>query len=135
MLLKHFCRKAVIVGGLIILIIKLIIRPFQVLPDGEFFWGIAPNLISSFLVPFFAYWFCIGKNNWLARTFKIQTIYDLRIVSLKGLALIMVNEYLQLIPVFGRTFDLNDLLSSFAGIGISYFVFRKLQQRYAWQTA
>jgi len=36
---------------------------------------------------------------------------------------------MQLIPVFGRTFDYNDILFSSVGLVASYFVFNKIQTR------
>ncbi|MBK7677969.1 MAG: VanZ family protein [Chitinophagaceae bacterium] len=96
----------------------------------RFVLNIAPNLLGSFLIPFGAYWFFSGKNFLVARIFKIETTYDLRLVCLLGFGMLIINEYLQLIPIFGRTFDLNDILFSSFGLLTSYFVFGKLQQRY-----
>jgi len=43
--------------------------------------------------------------------------------------MLVVNEYLQLIPFFGRTFDYNDILFSSVGLFVSYFVFSRIQSR------
>ena len=94
-----------------------------------FFLNIAPNLLGSFLIPFGAYWFFSGKNFLIARLFKIDCLYDLRIVCLLGFVMLVVNEYLQLIPFFGRTFDYNDILFSSVGLMASCFVFARLQTR------
>lgn len=98
--------------------------------DGPaFFLGIAPNLFGSFLIPFGAYWFFCGRNYWVARIFKIESTYDLRLVCLLGFGMLVVNEYLQKIPFFGRTFDYNDILFSSIGLLLSCMVFDKLQSR------
>ena len=104
--IKQISKRLVIAGSLLILSIKLIIRPFYLSDDpARFFLGIAPNLFGSFLIPFAAYWLFNGKDFSIARIFKIQSLYDLRAVCLIGLGLLIINEYLQLIPFFGRTFD------------------------------
>ena len=95
----------------------------------RFFLNIAPNLLGSFLIPFGAYWFFSGRNFLVARVFKIETQYDLRLVCLLGFGMLIVNEYLQLIPFFGRTFDYNDIFSSSVGLMAAYFTFRKIQSR------
>lgn len=95
----------------------------------RFFLNIAPNLLGSFLIPFGAYWFFSGCNFLVARVFKIETSYDLRLVCLLGFGMLIVNEYLQLIPFFGRTFDYNDILFSSVGLLASSFVFGRLRSR------
>lgn len=95
----------------------------------RFFLNIAPNLLGSFLIPFGAYWFFSGRNFLVARVFKIETPYDLRLVCLLGFGMLIVNEYMQLIPFFGRTFDYNDILFSSVGLLASSFVFGKIQSR------
>ena len=126
--LKQISKWSVIAGTLLIWTIKFIIRPLHLLDEpGSFFLGIAPNLFGSFLIPFGAYWFFSGRNYMLARIFRLQNVYDLRLVCILGFGLLVVNEYLQLIPVFGRTFDFNDILFSSVGLLASYFVFGKLQ--------
>jgi hypothetical protein len=130
--LKRISRRWVIVGTLIIWAIKFIVRPLSLFEDPlKFFLGIAPNLFGSFLIPFGAYWFFSGRNFLVARVFRIQSAYDLRLVCLMGLAMLIINEYLQLIPFFGRTFDLYDILFSMVGLLTSYFVFSRVQLRYA----
>jgi len=128
--LKHISKWFVITGTLIIWMIKFVIRPLHLFDDpARFFLNIAPNLFGAFLIPFGAYWFFSGRNFLVARIFRIQTAYDLRIVCLMGLGMLIVNEYLQLIPFFGRTFDYNDILFSSVGLMTSYFVFGKIQSR------
>ncbi|MBL0069115.1 MAG: VanZ family protein [Chitinophagaceae bacterium] len=129
--LKQISKRLIITGTLVIWAIKFIIRPMNLFDDPtRFVLNIAPNLLGSFLIPFGAYWFFSGKNFLVARIFKIETTYDLRLVCLLGFGMLIINEYLQLIPIFGRTFDLNDILFSSFGLLAAYFVFGKLQQRY-----
>lgn len=128
--LKQISRWSVITGTLLIWTIKFIIRPLHLFEEPlSFFLGIAPNLFGSFLIPFGAYWFFSGRNFLLARIFRLQNVYDLRLVCMLGFGMLVVNEYLQLIPVFGRTFDYNDILFSSVGLLASYFVFGRLQTR------
>lgn len=130
MQLKQLSKRLVIFGALTIWLIKFLIRPFHMWNDAQFFLGIAPNLLGSFLIPFAAYWLFSGRNYLLARVFRIQSEYDLRIVCLLGLGMLIVNEYLQLISFFDRTFDLYDMIFSTVGLAVSYFVFGKMQQWY-----
>ena len=128
--LKQLSKWFVIIGTLFIWTIKFVIRPLHLFDDPvRFFFNVAPNLFGSFLIPFGAYWFFNGRNFLLARIFHIQSSYDLRLVCLMGFGMLVVNEYLQLIPFFGRTFDYNDILFSSVGLMASYFVFGKIQSR------
>ena len=134
MQLKQTSKRLVIAGTLFIWIIKFVIRPLY--PEHDpvlFFLGIAPNLFGSFLIPFGAYWFFSGRTFLVARIFRIRSPYDLRLVCLIGMGMLIVNEYLQLIPFFGRTFDLYDIVFSSVGLLCSYFVFARIQQRYGMQ--
>src|SRR5262245_42266942 len=125
---KQLCKYAVITGTLIIWLIKFLIRPLYLTPDAfRFFLNIAPNLLGSFLIPFGAYWFFAGRNFLVARIFRIDSLHDLRVVCLLGFVLLVINEYLQRVPVFGRTFDYYDIISSFIGLLFSYVVFGKIQ--------
>ena len=128
--LKQISKWFIIAGTLIIWAIKFIVRPLQLFDDPtRFFLNIAPNLLGSFLIPFGAYWFFSGRNFLVARVFKIETSYDLRLVCLLGFGMLIVNEYLQRIPFFGRTFDYNDILFSSIGLLAAYFTFGKIQSR------
>lgn len=128
--LKGISKWVIISGTLVIWIIKFGIRPLYAFDDPtRFFLNIAPNLLGSFLIPFGAYWFFSGRNYLVARIFKIHTPYDLRMVCLLGFGMLLVNEYLQLIPFFGRTFDYNDIIFSSVGLGVAYFVFNRIQSR------
>ena len=114
-------------GTLLIWLIKFGIRPYYDLGEPtNFFLGIAPNLLGSFLIPFGAYWVFSGREFLIARIFRIHSLIDLRNVCLLGFAMLVVNEYLQLIPIFGRTFDYFDIGFSAVGLSMSYFVFGKI---------
>jgi hypothetical protein len=113
---------------------KFIIRPLHLFDDPlRFFLNIAPNLFGSFLIPFGAYWFFSGRNFMVARLFRIESAYDLRLVCIMGFGMLVVNEYLQRIPFFGRTFDYNDILFSSVGLMASYFVFAKIQSHKSYE--
>lgn len=122
MRLKAVSSKIVVVGTIIIWLVKFFIRPFLPIPASlQPLIGIAPNLIGSFLLPFGACWF-------FQRFFRLQTKQDLIITCYTGLLLVIVNEYLQLIPFFGRTFDYLDILSSFLGVWLGYISFARIMQ-------
>jgi hypothetical protein len=132
--LKQTSKRFFIIGTLLIWTIKFIIRPLHLFDEpAKFFLGIAPNLFGSFLIPFAAYWFFSGRDFLIARIFRIQSVYDLRLVCLMGFGMLIINEYLQLIPFFGRTFDYNDIIFSSVGLIASYFAFSKIQQHYETQ--
>jgi hypothetical protein len=125
--IRQISKWIVIVGTLIIWLIKFGIRPIYDLGQPmNFFLGIAPNLIGSFLIPFGACWFFSGREFLIARIFRIQSLADLRLVCLMGFGMLVINEYLQLIPIFGRTFDYFDIIFSAIGLSASYFVFGKI---------
>jgi glycopeptide antibiotics resistance protein len=128
--LKLTCKWFIVTGTLVIWAIKFIVRPMHLFDEpGRFFLNIAPNLLGSFLIPFGAYWFFSGRNFLVARLFRIECPYDLRLVCVMGFGMLVVNEYLQRIPFFGRTFDLNDIFFSSVGLLVAYFVFSRLQTR------
>lgn len=120
----------VITGAMIIWLIKFGIRPAcDCEAPLKFFLGIAPNLLGSVLVPFGACWFFSGRNFFAARFFHIHSFSDLRQVCFIGFGLLLINEYLQLIPVFGRTFDYFDILSSAIGLSVAYFIYARILSR------
>lgn len=128
--LKQISKWIVITGTLMIWVVKYFIRPMQVFDySTRFFLNIAPNLLGSFLIPFGAYWFFSGKKFLIARIFRMECPFDLRVVCLLGFGMLILNEYLQLIPFFGRTFDYNDILFSSVGLMASCFVFSRLHFR------
>jgi VanZ like family len=107
----------VISGTLLIWTIKWGIRPYVDAGAGwQFFLGIAPNLLGCFLLPFGAHWF-------FERIFRFQTIQHLRLACTVGFILVVMNEFIQIIPVFGRTFDWNDIVFSVLGTSLGYKAF------------
>jgi len=121
--LKHISKWVMIAGILLIWGVKFIIRPFVHIPDAcKLLCGIAPNLIGSFLVPF-------GACLFFQRFFRLQSLRDLSFTCLFGLLLVIMNEYLQRIPVFGRTFDYLDIVSSVIGVCFGYWAFSGLMKR------
>ena len=127
--LKKTSRWVVIIGTLLIWSIKFLIRPFVFIdPSLKPLVGLAPNLIGSFLLPFGACWF-------FQRIFRLETDVDLNVTCFFGLLLVIINEYLQLIPLFGRTFDYLDIISSVIGVFLGHLYFRKLMFRYIPSTA
>lgn len=122
--LKNASRRIMIVGVLLIWSIKFLVRPFIFIdPFFKPLVGLSPNLIGSFLLPFGACWF-------FQRIFRLETTTDLDITCCFGLLLVVINEYLQLIPVFGRTFDYLDIISSVVGVFFGHLYFKKLITRY-----
>ena len=128
--INQLSKWILIIGTLTIWAIKFVIRPMQ-LVDGTtlYFLNIAPNLLGSFLIPFASYWFFSSRNFLVARLFHIACPYDLRLVCAIGFGMLVVNEYLQRITFFGRTFDYNDILFSSVGLLVSYLVFNRFQSR------
>lgn len=124
---KEISKRFVIAGTLLIWTIKYIIRPVHIGGDPlSFLLNVAPNFLGSFLIPFGACWFFGGKDFWLARMFRVRSYYELRIVCGMGFGMLVVNEYLQRIPFFGRTFDLYDIVFSALGLLLSYFACARL---------
>jgi hypothetical protein len=127
MQIKQVSKRLVISGAIIIWVIKYFIRPLQFFEEPfRFFLNIAPNLFGSFLVPFAVYWFFNGRSFRMSKVFRIETPYQLSLVCLIGFGMLVINEYLQQIPFFGRTFDISDILFSALGLLVSYFVFSGL---------
>ena len=118
----------VISGTLLIWTLKFIIRPFVHIPYFlKALAGIAPNLIGSFLLPFSACW----MFSWM---FGMRTTRELKIACWSGLTLVVINEYLQLIPLFGRTFDYFDIVSSFIGLFLGYRFYAGLMAKTQFKT-
>jgi hypothetical protein len=113
---RLFCKWITITGVLVILTVKWVIRPYYYFKPGSgFLLGIAPNFLGAFLLLFGAKWLLPKFIDW-------QTNLSLRMFCLTCFALLVINEYLQLIPVFGRTFDYFDIIASAAGLYISYLL-------------
>ena len=117
-------------GAGLILFIKLYIRPYFQL-DGilKGMEGIAPNFIAAFIMPFAAYWLYTHPKFLNGLLLRFAFFADLRVVSLVGFLLIVINEYFQLMPVWGRTFDYLDIFSSALGQLSAYYAFLFLQRK------
>jgi len=136
MQLKRISKHLIISGTLIIWIIKYILRPLDLFDEpSRVFFGGGPNGLGCFVITFCGGLFFLGDNFLGWGFFRIQSSYDLKMVCLLGFGMLVVNEYLQLMSIFGRTFDYFDILFSFIGLLSAYFVFSKLQQKYMTQAA
>lgn len=115
-------------GTIVIWIIKWVLRPVYGADPHTLFGfllGVAPNFIGSFLIPFAASWMQTWLPGYWLTLIRVHNDVLLRRTCVFGYALVVVNECLQLIPVFGRTFDWADLLFSLLAAGLSYVVFRR----------
>ena len=125
MTLKNVCKLTLISGAILIESIKWVIRPLcHTIKPLNFFLGIAPNLLGAFLLPFGCYWL-------LNRFINVHDDKQLRLFCTISFFLLVINELLQLVPAFGRTFDYYDIAASAVGLIASYFLcgrylFRKL---------
>jgi hypothetical protein len=120
MYLKTVSKWTMIAGTLLIWTVKFIVRPFVHIPQGiKPLVGLAPNLVGSFLLPF-------GACLFFQRFFRLQSSSDLTFTCSFGLLLVIINEYLQIIPFFGRTFDYLDIFSSVVGVFCGHLVFARL---------
>lgn len=132
MQLRTNCRNMVVAGFILIWLIKLVIRPYvHVTGFSKLLLGIAPNLLGAYLIPFGAYWLYTHPRFFNGRLLRFSFFSETRFVCLFGFSLALSNEYLQLIPVFGRTFDLLDILFSGVGLITAYYSFIALQRKYA----
>jgi len=114
---RDISKRLVITGTLLIWIIKFGIRPLHIGSEPLlFFLNVAPNFLGSFLIPFGACWFFSNRDHFVGRVFRTRTQAEINRVCLLGFSMLVVNEYLQKIPVFGRTFDLNDIFFSALGL-------------------
>lgn len=120
MYLKNISKWTIIIGTLLIWTVKFVIRPFVYIPSSvKPLIGLAPNLVGSFLLPF-------GACLFFQRFFRLETHTHLTFTCSFGLLLVIINEYLQLIPFFGRTFDYLDIFSSVIGVFCGHLLFAKL---------
>lgn len=123
--LKHISKWVMISGTLLIWSVKFLVRPFVHIPVSlKPIVGLAPNLVGSFMLPF-------GACLFFQRFFRFENAKDLAFACSFGLLMVIVNEYLQRIPVFGRTFDYLDILSSVVGVFIGHLVFARCMSRRA----
>ena len=110
-------RLILFIGFILIVLVKLFIRPFVTLPPALFICrDVAPNLISAFLIPFCGDLFL---KRWIQLIEKRSVLFICGI----GMVILVLNELAQLFPVFHRTFDYFDILFSFIGVALGYFVF------------
>jgi hypothetical protein len=134
MQLRNYCRWTVIIGTLLIWMIKLGIRPYVHLDASmKFIAGISPNFFGAFLIPFAAYWLYTHSLFFNGSLMRFDFFSDTRIVCLFGFSLAVINEYFQLIPLFGRTFDYFDILFSAVGLVLSYYLFTALQKKIVYE--
>jgi hypothetical protein len=134
MQLRNYCKWTVIIGTLLIWMTKFGIRPYVHLnPSINFVAGIAPNFLASALIPFAAYWLYTHSLFFNGCLMRFDFFSDTRIVCLFGFSLAVINEYFQLIPVFGRTFDYFDILFSAVGLIFSYYWFTTLQKKMVYE--
>ncbi|MBI2731193.1 MAG: hypothetical protein HYX40_10640 [Sphingobacteriales bacterium] len=122
---KDFCKWIAITGTLLIWTVKWAIRPyFHFNALNTLLLGIAPNLLGSFLLP-------VGGSWLLSKYIDLQIESVLRWFCVLCFCFLVLNEYLQLIPFFGRTFDYYDILASAIGLCCSYyFINRALAVRF-----
>lgn len=112
-------RWILIIGLFLIVLVKFIIRPFVAVPPSlGLYRDVAPNLISSFLIPF-------GADLFLKRWIQLIDKRSVLWLCIAGLVIISLNEIAQLFPVFRRTFDYFDLVFSLIGVSLGYLVFTR----------
>ena len=112
-------RWILIIGLFLIILVKFIIRPFVAVPPSlGLYRDVAPNLISSFLIPF-------GADLFLKRWIQLIDKRSVLWLCIAGLVIISLNEIAQLFPVFRRTFDYFDLVFSLIGVSLGYLVFTR----------
>jgi hypothetical protein len=127
--IRRSVKRIIIAGVLVIWAVKFLLRPYVQMNEAlNFTAGIAPNLLGSFLVPYVAYWLYTHPGFFNGQLLRFYFFSDNRIVCLTGFGLALVNEYMQLIPIFGRTFDYYDLLSSAIGSIVSFYSFTYMQR-------
>lgn len=123
MFLKNYSKWIVIAGTLLIWFVKFFVRPYLHVPAGlQLLVDVSPNLIGSFLLPFGACWL-------FKKYFLLENAMHLKLTCAAGLLLVIADEYIQLVPFFGRTFDMLDILSSFAGAAAGYYVYAKMMTK------
>lgn len=112
-----------ILGTLLILTVKFYIRPYVHVPGLlQPVIDVAPNYMGCMVLPFAIQWIC-------RKYIRFVNTTEIQLMCGAGLALVIINEFLQLIPVFGRTFDVLDIVFSFAGIITGYYLFTFFAQR------
>jgi len=127
--MRKYCKWIVLAGFLLVLLIKFYLRPYGGLEgNARLLCGLAPNFIASFTVPFGAYWLFTHNQFFNGCLMRFPVFSDVRLILLSGLILIVINEYFQMIPVFGRTFDYLDIVASVSALPFSWYSFTLLQK-------
>lgn len=112
-----------IAGIVFIFIVKFYIRPYIHIPDFlQPVVDVAPNYMGCAILPFAIQWLC-------KKYIRFINSFEIQLMCGASLALVIVNEFLQLIPVFRRTFDVLDIVFSFAGIITGYYLFTFFVQK------
>jgi hypothetical protein len=110
----------------IIVFIKYYIRPYVHLNNvNQFLVNVLPNFIGAFLFPF-ALIICFTVLNYF-RKIKIYPASHCKTLCIGSFAILIVNEYLQLIPFFRRTFDYYDIVFSVLGLCLAYLCMQKVR--------
>ena len=111
-------------GILFLIVLKSFIRPvYQDAPDGIIFlMGILPNLLGSFLLVY-------GIKVFDRYLYFFYDTNLLRYYCFLCFAALLINEYIQLIPLFLRTFDYFDIAASVVGLTAGYSMIVRSQVR------
>lgn len=124
MLMKNTCRNILVTGTILIWFVKFWLRAYLHNHGlSNYMLGVFPNLMGSFLVPFGVYFFFNNKDSILGSFINMRSSGSLLQVCILSFCMLVVNEYLQLWPIFGRTFDYADIASSAAGLLLAYRFF------------
>lgn len=122
---RSISKVITIICSLLILVIKFYIRPnFHNIGSVQIFLDMAPNLLGSFCLLFASYWL-FAKH-----TILFEKIKNVQMLSIGFFGLLVINELFQLIPFFGRTFDLWDIVSSAIGLLLANYFFKKSYKGY-----
>lgn len=116
-ILKKTSVLIVITGVLLILVVKSFIRPGCVGDPKAivFLFGIFPNLLGSFLLP-------VGVFMFEESLFFLHEKSSLALYCFCCFCALVLNEYLQMIPLFMRTFDYYDIIASAIGLAAGFIV-------------
>jgi hypothetical protein len=107
----------------LIILIKFVLRPIYFNdPNFSLLLGIGPNFLASFSGIFIA-------HKLLQYSFWFNFNVPIKIALLVWWLVAILNEVLQLIPLFGRTFDWLDMLASMFAIPFSYWAYTKIESR------
>lgn len=104
-------------GLISILLIQYLVRPAWLEAPSflRFLMNVYPSLASGILIPLC---FLIFEGPFF---YLIQTI-ALKLTSFLGLVASLGYEFLQMAPLFNKTFDFFDVLATLTGITLGYFI-------------